>query len=131
MTHTPLSNLLRGSLLAGLLAVAGVASAGTGPKHEMRAAADRQDCATDAQQNDRANCRREGAAARLEASRGGLTTPDAAARERNALERCKVHNGENRASCERMVRGEGKSSGTVASGGQIRELTTVTVEPKR
>jgi hypothetical protein len=117
------------TLLAALLALPAPAAWSAGPTPPHRAAmVDRQDCATDAATHDRANCRREGAAARVEAARGGLTRPDAETMMRNALARCQVHrDSEARTLCERMVRGDGTRSGSVASGGVIREL--VTVEP--
>ena len=47
---------------------------------------------------------------------------------RNALARCQVHRDDDaRTLCERMVRGDGTRSGSVAGGGVFREL--VTVEP--
>ncbi|MFT3817173.1 MAG: hypothetical protein QM750_06025 [Rubrivivax sp.] len=118
------------TLLAALLALSASAAGAAGPtQHPYRATmAERQDCATDAATYDRANCRREGAAARAEAARGGLTSPDAETLMRNALARCQVHrDSEERRLCERLVRGDGTRSGSVAGGGVIREL--VTVEP--
>ena len=117
------------TLLAALLALAAPAAWAAGPTHPHRAAmAAGPDCATDAADHDRANCRREGAAARAEAARGGLTSPDAETLLRNALARCQVHRDDDaRTLCERMVRGDGTRSGSVAGGGVFREL--VTVEP--
>jgi hypothetical protein len=128
MTHSHPLSLLRGTALAALLAATGAAfAAQPAPvrSQPLPAISDHRDCATDAAQLDRATCRREGAAARAAAARGGLTTPDAAARLNNALARCKVHEGDARTMCERMVKGEGSESGSVASGGVIRELVVV------
>jgi hypothetical protein len=128
MTHSHPLSMLRGAVLAALLATTGASfAAQPAPvrSEPLPAAGSHRDCATDAAQLDRATCRREGAAARAEAARGGLTTPDAAARLNNAMARCKVHEGDARAMCERMVKGEGSQSGSVASGGQIRELVVV------
>ena len=57
-------------------------------------------------------------------------TPDAATLTRNALVRCQVHPaGTERDMCERMVRGEGRVQGDVASGGVLRELTVTVPAP--
>lgn len=127
MRH-PLSALLAAmSALAFCAPAAWAADTTHATTHPQRAAAvDRQDCASDAATQDRATCRREAAAARAAAARGGLTSPDAATTTRNALARCQVHqDSDERARCERMVRGDGTRSGSVASGGVIRELVTV------
>lgn len=73
---------------------------------------------------------RESAAARAEARRGTLAVGDPAQWQANALLRCQRHPaGDERAACERMVRGEGTQSGSVEEGGIFRELVTRTVEP--
>jgi hypothetical protein len=49
----------------------------------------------------------------------------------NAQQRCQAQAaGPDRLACERMAQGAGTVSGSVAAGGELRELTTV-VPPKR
>jgi hypothetical protein len=80
--------------------------------------------------DDRATCLREAGAAYAEAKRGRLSNnvSDAQKRE-NALLRCREQPPSERLDCERMARGEGKVSGSVAEGAIVRELVTRTVEP--
>jgi len=86
---------------------------------------DRAACLRSDTQHERSSCLREARAVRAEALRGrtaGRDTPEIWAQ--NALLRCQRQTGDNVAICERMVRGEGLLSGTVAGGGVIRELET-------
>ncbi|MFN3496458.1 MAG: hypothetical protein ACK40L_18320 [Hydrogenophaga sp.] len=86
---------------------------------------DRAACLRSDAQHERSSCLREAGAARAEALRGrsaGLDAPETWAQ--NAMQRCKRQTGDNVAICERMVRGEGVLSGSVAGGGVIRELVT-------
>lgn len=86
---------------------------------------ERAACESIAVPESRTSCLRDAGAARAEALRGKLGTGQTAEdRARNALARCKVHAPEDQARCERMVRGEGTVSGSVAGGGQLRELVT-------
>jgi hypothetical protein len=80
--------------------------------------------------DDRATCLREAAAAYSEAKRGRLSNnvSDAQKRE-NALLRCREQPAADRVDCERMARGEGKVSGSVAEGAIVKELVTRSVEP--
>lgn len=88
--------------------------------------AGRTSCEMTAPGTDRAACLREIAAARMEARRGGLTTPDSATALRNRLARCTVHSdADERALCERMVRGEGSKTGSIEGGGLLTELVTI------
>ena len=84
---------------------------------------DRAACLDSASQHERSACLREAGAARAEALRGQLRTgasPEELAR--NALQRCQRLPPENKMLCERMARGEGTASGSVAAGGLIKEL---------
>ncbi len=49
--------------------------------------------------------------------------------ERNALQRCEVHSGDDRTDCIARIRGQGRTIGSVAGGGILRELTTRKVMP--
>lgn len=78
----------------------------------------------------RTNCLRDAGAARAQALRKGLPSTSSEQLERNALQRCQVHKStEDRTICERMARGDGTTSGSVESGGVIRELTTQVPAP--
>jgi hypothetical protein len=43
--------------------------------------------------------------------------------EKNQLKRCRVFKGDDREACEARVRGDGSSTGSVQSGGVLREVT--------
>lgn len=116
---------------AGLLAVAALLALSPTWAESPRASADatyrldRAACLDVSSQHERSSCLREAAAVRDEARRGkvsGGETPET--RAQNALQRCAKLPLDNRAICERMVRGEGNTSGSVAGGGVLRELET-------
>ena len=79
----------------------------------------------------RAVCLKEAGAARQAALSGALAgAASPTERQRNALARCEVHKDVvDRASCERLVLGEGASQGSVEGGGVIRALKTP-IDPK-
>jgi hypothetical protein len=78
---------------------------------------------------ERATCLREAAAAQAQ-RRKGATPEDAAAFERNALQRCDALPGDDRKDCIARMRGEGSTSGSVSGGGILREKVTVVPAPK-
>lgn len=79
---------------------------------------------------DRTNCLRDAGAARAQALRTGASSTSPEQLQRNAIQRCQVHKTpEDQAICERMARGDGNTSGSVESGGMIRELTTQVPAP--
>ncbi len=85
----------------------------------------RTTCQSISVKEDRTNCLRDAGAARAQALRQGTSTTSRDQLERNALQRCQAHKtAEDQATCERMARGDGNTSGSVESGGMIRELTT-------
>jgi hypothetical protein len=75
---------------------------------------------------DLSSCLREAAAAQAQ-RRKGVVTDDAAALERNALQRCDALPGDDRKACVARIQGQGNISGSVAGGGILREL--VITEP--
>ncbi len=84
---------------------------------------DRAACLRSDSQHERTSCLREAGAVRAQGqNRAPASTPEA--RMENAMKRCAELPPENKSTCERMVRGEGNVSGSVAGGGQIRELVT-------
>ncbi len=82
-------------------------------------------CPEGGSSQDRPSCLKEFAAAQAEARRGRLDTgEDAATLARNALRRCDAVLSEDRDACERMARGEGQVSGSVAGGGVLKSIAT-------
>lgn len=91
---------------------------------------ERAACAAMSDPAARTNCLRDIAAARQQARRNPREPVSPAELQRNALQRCQVHTiAEDRAICERMVRGEGEVSGSVRGGGQIRSIETTVFPP--
>lgn len=91
---------------------------------------DRAACLDCASMHERTACLREAGAVRAEALSGRrlpVPTPDVLAR--NALQRCRDLPPENQAICERMARGEGSTTGSVAGGGVLRKLVTEVPAP--
>lgn len=86
---------------------------------------DRAACLRSDSQHERTSCLREAGAVRAQNKNRMPTTGDTPeSRMHNAMQRCAQLPPENKATCERMVHGEGTVSGSVAGGGQIRELVT-------
>lgn len=81
-------------------------------------------CWTAPPTTDRTACQREARHALAEQRRGRLDHgPDAQQLARNALARCEVHQGEDRAHCIARIQGQGTVQGSVESGGLLRSLT--------
>lgn len=118
----------RGWVAAAAIAVCLPAAWAAGPDKAAIEAAyqrDRAACQALSPTQDRTSCLRDAGAHRAQALRSGIrgsTSPQEL--ERNALQRCQRHTGEQRTICERMARGEGSVSGSVQGGGTIRELVT-------
>ena len=75
-------------------------------------------------------CRLEARNALAESRRGGLNDALTAEQYRaNAVQRCAVHQGDDRAACEARMRGEGRVEGSVGQGGLLRELVTPASSP--
>lgn len=126
----PARTALAGLLLMSLLAAPTWSGAATDARDsraqiEARYQADRRACHEGIGGQDRTTCLREAGAARAEALRAMLGNGESAEqRDRNAIERCKVHRDpSDRNACELMARGEGQEEGSVEGGGVIRELT--------
>lgn len=86
---------------------------------------DRAACLRSDSQHERTSCLREAAAVRAQSkTRTPMMNSSPESRLQNALKRCTELPPENKAICERMVRGEGSVSGSVEGGGLIRELVT-------
>ncbi|MDR7148107.1 hypothetical protein J2W49_000035 [Hydrogenophaga palleronii] len=136
-THSHLSSIRRLRVIAvgAAMLVASVAwaqsgAAGARSSIEATYQRDRAACMASDSQHERTSCLREAGAVRAEALRGvGRGGESQETLMRNALERCKRQPADQQAICERMVRGEGSATGSVESGGMIRELTIM--EPAR
>jgi hypothetical protein len=95
------------------------------PQDELTARYQQDLAECEAQQatQDLAACRIEARNALAEAKRNLLSDTTANLFEKNQLKRCRVFKGDDRDACEARVRGEGSSTGSVQSGGVLREVT--------
>ncbi|QHI98968.1 hypothetical protein GT347_13810 [Xylophilus rhododendri] len=80
-------------------------------------------CNANEARNDPAACKRESGAAKLEAKRGNLTSPGAAA-GRNAADRCRDLTGGEKTDCLTRMSGGGTSSTTTSAGGASTSSST-------
>jgi len=85
-------------------------------------AQERQNCMDGKTNQDRATCLKEAGAAKQESQRGNLR--DSGDYSGNASKRCDTLPPDQKADCERRSMGEGSVSGSVGSGGVVRELVT-------
>jgi uncharacterized protein YlxW (UPF0749 family) len=94
------------------------------PQDELTARYQQDLAECEAQQatQDLAACRLEARNALTEAKRNLLSDTTANLFEKNQLRRCRVFKGDEREACEARVRGEGSSTGSVQSGGILREV---------
>jgi hypothetical protein len=118
-----------GLFVSGLLALAPgfAADTASSPAAASTYQQQRADCLAGKTAEDQATCLREAGAARQAAQRGDLR--NGADYERNALQRCQPLPPEDKADCERRVRGEGSATGSVGGGGIYRELRTTIPAP--
>lgn len=87
-----------------------------------------QSCLSGRTQEDQATCLREARNAQAERKRGDLQV-GSADYQRNAMARCDPLSGEDKAACQARMMGYGGTSGSVAGGGVLREVETVTLPP--
>jgi len=131
--------------VAGVVFVAVESFADSVPAHDVVAAADvaaptaearyqreRARCLAGDSQEDQKTCLKEAGAALQAARQRGLTTPQSAELAANARKRCEPLPADQKEACYRRMNGEGTVSGSVAGGGQFRELVEVVpgVEPE-
>ena len=109
------------ALLVASFGLLAQAQTPTQPPDELTARYQQDLAECEAQQatHDLAACRLEARNALAEAKRNLLSETTANLFEKNQFKRCRVFKGE---ACEARVRGEGGSSGSVQSGGILREL---------
>lgn len=118
-------SLLAAALLAATAATAQVASGTTGIDATGNVQSERAACVSGKTQQDRATCLREANNAAADKRAGKLDSGTNYAA--NALARCDVLTGEDKAACQARIAGYGNTSGSVAGGGVIREVETVVV----
>ena len=92
---------------------------------------DLTECEAQQATQDLAACRLEARNALAEAKRNLLSDTTANLFEKNQLKRCRVFKGDDRADCEARVRNEGTSTGSVQSGGILREWVRPVPSPTR
>ena len=117
------------AFLAGLLAVQSfaqtpddLASAQARYKQEVA------ECAVTNPVVDNSNCAKEARNTLAEIKRGRMNESwQSSDLEKNAFLRCDVHSGGDKLDCIARIHGAGKTEGTVAGGGILRELTTTIV----
>ena len=88
----------------------------------LRYQQDLAECEAQQATQDLAACRLEARNALADAKRNLLSETTANLFEKNQLKRCRVFKGEDREACEARVRNEGSSTGSVQSGGILREV---------
>lgn len=120
------SHSCRVALVAGgMLLATGSAMAAEGDRQagaSTTIAQERQNCMDGKTNQDRETCLREAGAAKQESQRGNLR--DTGDYSSNASMRCATLPADQKADCERRSMGEGSVSGSVGSGGVVRELVT-------
>lgn len=84
--------------------------------------AERAACISGQSNQDRATCLKEAGAALME-SRKGRLNGNSDTYDQNALNRCQSLPANDRDACQSRIKGEGATSGSVESGGILRELT--------
>jgi len=114
------------SLLAVGAATAQVATGSTEIDASGNYQQEVQACMSGRTQQDQATCLKEARNAQADKRRGVLDTVGQL--EANAMARCSVfQSSEDKAACQARVQGMGSVSGSVAAGGLLREVETVTV----
>ena len=106
------------------LSAVNASAAGSETDAQARYRSEMAICNSGQSAQDAATCRREARNARSEARHGGLTT-SANGYESNTLQRCSVFKDTDRSDCEVRMGATANNVGSVASGGILREGTTV------
>ena len=128
-SSSSLAVAFRVALISGAALLAGSnAIAADSGRQAGTVAQERQNCLDGNTNQDRATCLREAGAAKQESQRGSLR--DSGDYGSNASKRCDTLPADQKADCERRSMGEGSVSGSVGSGGVVRELVTPVPAPK-
>ena len=121
---SPARVVTAGFLIGALLVCSVAMSAGADRKAaHAQYQLDRAACLSGQSHQERSICLREAGAALQEALRGGLATASGSY-EQNRAARCDPLPADLREDCQRRMRGEGTTSGSVEKGGILRELRT-------
>jgi hypothetical protein len=112
------------ALLAVTAATAQVATGTTGIDASGIYQQEVQACMSGRTQEDQATCLREARNAQAEKKRGALDNAGGQF-QANAVARCDVLTGEDKAACQARMMGFGSTSGSIAGGGLLREVETV------
>jgi hypothetical protein len=107
--------------LSTLFSATAATAAGNSPDANARYQAERAVCNSGRSNQDRATCLKEAGAA-LEQSKMGRLDGGQDAYDQNALIRCNALPADDRDACQRRIKGEGMTSGSVPEGGLVREL---------
>lgn len=119
------------ALFAVVAATAQVSTVGnTGIDNSGNYQQERAWCMANTSGEEQATCLRNSAAAQAEKRRGTLDN-NGANFDANAMQRCNVLTGEDRAACQARVAGLGSASGSVLGGGVIKQVETVVLPPGR
>ncbi|HWI83243.1 hypothetical protein [Ramlibacter sp.] len=86
-----------------------------------------QACLSGKTQQDQATCLREARNAQADKQRGRLDNGGQAGLDANKVARCDPLAGEEKAACQARMMGYGSTTGSVAGGGVLREVETVTL----
>lgn len=125
MLNTRFALIAAATLLAAAGASAQIASGTTGIDASGNTQTERAACMNGKTQQDRATCLREANNAAADKRSGKLDSGTNYAA--NALARCDVLSGEDKAACQARIAGYGSADGSVAGGGVIRQVETVVV----
>ncbi|MBC7500903.1 MAG: hypothetical protein H7315_10450 [Herminiimonas sp.] len=107
----------------GSLAVVSAGAAGHTSDASARFQAESAVCNNGQSNQDRATCLKEAGAALDESKKGRLDEGKGSFKQ-NAMTRCEALPSEERDACQRRIDGEGTTSGSVGSGGLLREVVT-------
>lgn len=97
----------------------------TSPNAQTRYRSDMIVCNSGQSQQSAVDCRREAGSALAEARRGSIQNKPEQYQS-NALQRCAVHQGDDRVACEARITGQGDITSGVEAGGLLRKSITVT-----
>lgn len=117
------------AVVAATAQVSGVGTSGnTGIDNSGNYQQERAWCMANTAGEAQATCLKSSGAAQAEKRQGTLDS-NGGNFNANAMQRCTVLTGEERAACEARVAGLGSTSGSVQSGGVIKQVETVVLPP--
>lgn len=122
-SNTSLISFGIAALLAVGAATAQVATGTTGIDATGNFQSEMQACMSGRTQQDRDTCMKEARNAHADKQRRGLV--NGGDHQANAMARCDVLQGEDKAACHARIMGYGSVDGSVAGGGVIRQVETV------